>query len=92
MRVLLKHKANLAFAEPFGGNTPLHAFAKEGHAEAVGRLLQTNAPANALNEEGRTPRQEAEHALQQLEMQRGEMLMLRREGLEFTVAIFEAYS
>ena len=32
-QVLLAHKANLHFAEPFGGNTPLHAFAAEGFAE-----------------------------------------------------------
>ena len=31
--MLLAHKANLHFAEPFGGNTPLHAFAAEGFAE-----------------------------------------------------------
>eukprot|EP00964_Phaeocystis_antarctica_P082643 scaffold51859_cov60-Phaeocystis_antarctica.AAC.3 len=33
LEVLLAHKANLHFAEPFGGNTPLHAFAAEGFAE-----------------------------------------------------------
>ena len=69
LSTLLRAKADLSFAEPFGGNTPLHAFAKEGCCDVVEKLLQADAPTSTFNEAQRTPRQEAEHALMLLDAQ-----------------------
>ena len=69
LALLLQHRADLNFSEPFEGNTPLHVMAKEGHHEVVVHLLEAGANANATNDAGRTALQEAQHELAILEQQ-----------------------
>lgn len=91
LELLLRNSADVVFAEPFEGNTPLHVFAREGFAEMVERLLGAGVPTTISNEAGRTPRQEAEHVLSQLETQ-AEPLATRRERIEFVLCLFEAFA
>lgn len=91
LELLLRHAADVAFAEPFEGNTPLHVFAREGFAEMVERLLGAGVPTTIANEARRTPRQEAEHALSQLALQ-PDPSATRRERIEYTLCLFEAFA
>jgi len=89
LEVLLRHSPALQFAEPFEGNTPLHAMAKEGHAEVVVRLLEAGAAAGATNEAGRTSLQEAQYELQVLEEEADPNAITRRAKLAETVMLME---
>lgn len=78
--------AKLDFHEPFHGQTPLHAAAREGYSEVVVRLLEAGAALNEINEAGRTALEEATFELQELERGVGEgNTAMRRSRLADTI-------
>ena len=89
LALLLRHRADLTFAEPFEGNTPLHVMAREGHSEVVIRLLEAGAPADARNEKGHTALDEANHELQIAEQEGDAATATRQSKLSETVMLME---
>ena len=82
-------EANLAFQEPFQGNTALHVAAKDGHSEVVVRLLEAGTPQWSKNEAGRNALQEAQHELQLLEEEGRPQTAMRRARLGNTIGVME---
>jgi len=85
LELLLRYEVALNFAEPFEGNTPLHAAAKEGCAEVVAFLMQVGASVEATNEAGRTALQEVTFEMQQLEHNQEGSSSTRRSRLAETI-------
>mmetsp|Transcript_36062 Transcript_36062/g.84222 ORF Transcript_36062/g.84222 Transcript_36062/m.84222 type:complete len:635 (+) Transcript_36062:226-2130(+) len=90
--LLIRYRANLAFAEPFFGNTALHIFAQKGFPAMVGRLLEHGAPSSAKNEAGRTALEEAQHELCMAELQNDSNTAARRAKLRETIEVMEIAS
>ena len=82
-------RALLNFHEPFYGNTPLHAHAKDGHSEVAIKLLEAGASHAELNEAGRTPLQEAMEELAALEAEGLAQTAMRRSRLANTISVME---
>ena len=71
--------------EPFRGDTPLHAAAREGHAEVCAKLLEAGARATIKNDGGRTALEEVQKELAELERVGEPNSALRRARLSDTI-------
>jgi len=89
LEVLLQHRPDLAFTEPFCGNTPLHEHSKQGNADVILRLLESGASADIKNEAGRTPLEELEFDLEQLEREADPSSVVKRSKMANTRMVME---
>ena len=93
LEVLLRRRGDvfpdLAFAEPYFGNTPLHSHAKEGHQDVVIRLLEAGAPAANTNQAGRTPVDELRADIDALDRETDPASVERRSKLHNTLQVME---
>lgn len=81
--------ADLSMAEPFYGNSPLHAHAKKGFIDVAVRLLEAGAPAHAKNDAGRTPLEELTFDLDKLERENEQESVLERSRMAETKQAME---
>jgi len=95
LEVLLQRRRDvellLNFQEPFCGNTALHAAAKEGHHETVGRMLEAGASLSVTNEAGRTPLEEAKLELATLNADPNPNVM-RLSKLNEAISVMEIFA
>ena len=82
-------RPNLAFTEPFLGNTALHVHAKQGFTETVVSLLEGGAPATKRNDAGRSALEEIAFELSQLERKNDPAMWREREQLQQTYVAME---
>ena len=82
-------RPDLAFTEPFLGNTALHVHAKQGFTETVVSLLEGGAPATKRNDAGRSALEEVAFELSQLERKNDPATWREREQLQQTYMAME---
>lgn len=78
--VLLRRRPALDFQEPFRGDSPLHAAARDGASEVVIKLLEAGASPGTTNEAGRTALEEAQFELSELQREGASNQNAAQEG------------